>query len=113
VATEGEGSSPSIDDVVQEIVNRIVRVAHPRTIVLFGSAARGEMRPDSDLDFLVIVAGPVHRGRLTQAIYLDLIGVGYPADIVVVDTDDVVRYRGNRNTVIGPALDEGKIVYAA
>jgi uncharacterized protein len=50
-----------MDQIVRVIVDRIVKVAHPRAIVLFGSAARGQMRPDSDLDFLIVVAGPVHR----------------------------------------------------
>src|SRR5713101_3036301 len=36
--------------IVADIVERIVRAASPEKIVLFGSAARGEMGPDSDLD---------------------------------------------------------------
>ena len=45
---------------LQEIVRRIVQVAQPEKIILFGSAARGEMGPHSDVDLLVIKSG-VHQ----------------------------------------------------
>ena len=64
------------EDALAEIIRRIVRVAAPERIVLFGSAARGEAGPDSDLDLLVIKPGHYHRGRVTDAIYRSLIGVG-------------------------------------
>ncbi len=51
---------------LDDIVRRIVEVDQPERIILFGSAARGEMGPDSDLDLLVIKSGQYHRGRLTE-----------------------------------------------
>jgi len=41
-------------DMLDEIVKRVVAVADPDKIILFGSAARGEMGPNSDLDLLII-----------------------------------------------------------
>ena len=52
--------------VLDEIVRRIVEVAAPEKIILFGSAARGEMGPHSDVDLLVIKSGVTHRGRLND-----------------------------------------------
>jgi len=98
-------------EVLEEIVRRIVEVAQPEKIVLFGSAARGEMGPDSDVDLLVITSG-VHRRRLTQAIYMNLFGVGQAVDVVVVTPQDVERYKDSVALVIEPALREGKVVYA-
>jgi uncharacterized protein len=100
-------------DVLAEIVRRIVRVAAPERIVLFGSAARGEAGSASDLDLLVIKPGYYHRGRLTEEIYLSLIGVGAAVDVVVVTPEDVERYREAPALVIAPALREGRVVYAA
>jgi predicted nucleotidyltransferase len=100
-------------DALAEIIRRIVRVAAPERIVLFGSAARGEAGPESDLDLLVIKPGRYHRGRLTDAIYRSLIGVGRAVDVVVVTPEDVDRYRDARGLVIAPALREGRVVYAA
>jgi len=48
-----------------DIVRRVVEAAQPDKIILFGSAARGEMGPDSDIDLLVIKRGRFNRRRLT------------------------------------------------
>lgn len=77
-----------------EIIRRIIEVAQPEKIILFGSAARGEMGPDSDLDFLVVKRGAKHRRRLAQQIYLNLFGITVPVDVVVVTPEDVQAYAG-------------------
>ena len=98
--------------VLDEIVRRIVEVAAPERIILFGSAARDDMGPHSDVDLLVIKAGQFHRGRLTEEIYMNLIGVGQAVDVVVVTPEDVEQYRDSPALVIAPAMQEGKVVYA-
>ncbi|MBI4678690.1 MAG: nucleotidyltransferase domain-containing protein [Elusimicrobia bacterium] len=47
-----------------EVIRRVVEVAHPDRIILFGSWARGEADPDSGLDLLVVKSGVSHRRRL-------------------------------------------------
>lgn len=101
------------EDKLDEIVRRIVEVTDPVKIVLFGSAARGQMGPHSDADFLVIVEPPADRIGLAQGIYRNLRSVRQPVDIVVVTTEDVERYRDFPALVIHPALTEGRTVYAA
>ena len=98
--------------VLDEIVRRIVAVAQPEKIILFGSAARGEMNRHSDLDVLVVKAG-VHRGDMTESIYRHLRGVEAAVDVIVVTPADVERYRNSHALVIKPALREGKVIYAA
>ena len=71
------------------------------------------MGPHSDLDLLVVKRGAFHRGRVTEAIYMNLIGVGHAVDVIVVTPEDVERYRDSHALVIAPALREGKVVYAA
>ncbi len=99
--------------LVDEIVRRIVEVAQPERIVLFGSAARGHVGPDSDLDLMVIKSGVSHRRRLAQQIHLNLFGLGVPVDIIVVTPEDIRAFGEKVGTVIGPALREGKEIYAA
>jgi predicted nucleotidyltransferase len=99
--------------ILDEIIHRIVEVAHPDKIILFGSAARDQMDANSDVDLLVIKGGNFHRGRLTEEIYMNLFGVGQAVDIVVVTPEDVERYRDSMALIIRPALEEGKVVYAA
>jgi len=101
------------NEVLADVIRRIVRVAALERILLFGSTARGEAGPDSDLDLLVIKAGQYHRRDLAGEIYKNLRGVGRAVDIVVVTPEDVERYRDSFALVIAPALREGRVVYAA
>jgi len=96
---------------IEDIVRRIVDVAQPEKIILFGSAARGEERPDSDVDILVVKKG-AQRRRLAGEIYQRLMGVGRAIDVVVVTPEDIERYGSSPALVICPALREGKVVYA-
>ena len=98
------------DDCLREIVRRIVEVARPEQIILFGSAARDEMDEDSDVDLLVVKSG-AHRRQLAQAIYSRMFGVGKAVDIVVVTPEYVRTYGDCTALVIESALREGKIVY--
>ena len=98
--------------ILADVIKRVVEAADPEKIVLFGSAARGTMGPDSDLDLLVIKGGKFNRHRVTTAIYRHLSGeIG--VDAVVVTPEEVERYRDAHCLVICPALREGKVVYEA
>jgi predicted nucleotidyltransferase len=97
--------------VLADIVNRIVRAAKPQKIVLFGSAARGEMGPDSDYDLLVIKGGKFNYWRLMRKIQEHLTGKKAAVDVVLWRAEDVERYRDSHCLVICPALKEGKVVY--
>ena len=99
--------------VLDKIVRRIVKVAKPEKIIMFGSAARGKMGPNSDVDLLVIKRGKYHKGRLSERIYMNMHGVGQAVDVIVVTPEDVERYKDSFALVIYPALKEGKVVYAA
>ena len=98
--------------VLQEIVRRIVQVALPERIILFGSAARGEGGPDSDID-LLIVKSNVHRRRLAMDLYEALSDLGQPVDLIVATPEDLARYGHSPALVLEPALREGKVIYAA
>ena len=98
--------------VLDEIVRRIVEVAQPERIILFGSAAREEMSRDSDIDLLVVKDTP-HRRRLAARIYRRLYGVGAAVDVIVVTPADLKRYRNSHALVIKQALREGTVVYDA
>ena len=99
--------------IIDELTQRIAEVVHPLRIILFGSAARGEMGPDSDLDVLVIMPDGIHRGRTTQKILRHLWGLGFAKDIVVVTESDVREHGSNPYMIIKTALEEGREVYHA
>jgi predicted nucleotidyltransferase len=101
------------EETLQKIISRVVEVAKPEKIILFGSAARGQMGPHSDVDLLVIKRGKFHQGHVTGEIYMNLHGVGQAVDVILVTPEQVERYRNTHFLVIAPALREGKEVYHA
>lgn len=98
--------------VLDEVIRRVVQVAQPEKIILFGSAARGRMGPHSDLDLLVVRAG-VDALDLMGDIYRNIRGVGAAIDAIVASPDDLERYRDSYGMVIREALREGRVVYEA
>ena len=97
-------------ETLDDIIRRVVEVAQPERIVLFGSAARGEMGPHSDVDILV-VKDCASRRSLSAKIRQNLYRVQVPMDVIVVTPDDVNRFKDTHGLVIKPALKEGTVVY--
>ena len=98
---------------IDELVQRIVEVVHPLRVILFGSAAGGEMGPNSDLAVLVVMPDGVHRRETAQEIYRHLWGFGFAKGIIVVTESDIREYGSNPYMIIKSALEEGKELYHA
>jgi uncharacterized protein len=94
-----------------EITERIVNASQPEKIILFGSFARGDFDPDSDLDLLVVISG-VDRPR-TESTRLRgvLRGLLVPVDIVVVTPEQLEELGEIPGMIYRTALREGKVVY--
>ena len=95
---------------LDSIIARIVDVAEPEKIILFGSAAHGGMDRNSDVDLLIIKEG-VDPLDLMARVYRRLHGVGAAVDAIVVSPDDVERFKDSHALVIKPALQGGRVVY--
>ena len=95
---------------LDDIIRRVVEVAEPERIILFGSAARDEMNLHSDVDLLVVKDAPDLR-QLTARIYQGLSGVGAAVDIVMITPQDMERYKDTHALIIKPALREGTVMY--
>lgn len=98
---------------VDELVRRIVEEVHPLRIILFGSAARREAEPRSDIDLLVVMPEGVHRRRTAQLLYQNVMGVGIPFDILVATSGDLEKHKDNIGLIYRTILQEGREVYAA
>lgn len=110
-------ATPSIDGkvdpgVLAEVIRRVVDVAQPQRIILFGSAARGDMNRHSDVDLLVVKDGG-DPWTVMGEIYGNLRGVGAAVDAIVVTPEQVELYKDCHALVIKPALREGRVVYEA
>ena len=95
---------------LNDIVQRVVEAAQPQQVILFGSAARRDMGPHSDVDILVVKDG-ANRRDLSARIRRNLYGVRVAVDVIVVTTDDLERFKDSHGMVIKPALREGTVVY--
>ncbi len=102
------------DAVIAEAGQRLARAAgESAQVILFGSHARGDAGPDSDLDFLVIE--PEVRNRRQESVRLrrELRGLGVAADVIVVSADHVAEWGSVKSTMLHQALAEGRVVAAA
>jgi len=109
VATETGLPQAMLDSLVQ----RIAEAVQPTRIILFGSAVRGQMGPDSDLDILVVMPDGAHRRRTAQTLYRCLMGLGMAKDVIVATETDIRDHADNPSLVLYPALREGRVIYAA
>ena len=57
-----------LDSILREFRRRLEEIYGPRLLrlVLFGSQARGDADPDSDIDVLIVLAGPLDDWAETQ-----------------------------------------------
>jgi len=97
--------------LLKEIVRRILAVSNPEQIILFGSYARREPGPDSDLDLLVIERGVTAPRQESVRLRRALRGLLVPIDVIVATPQQVRRYRNTPGLIYGPALREGKVLY--
>ncbi|HOZ45837.1 MAG TPA: nucleotidyltransferase domain-containing protein [Candidatus Hydrogenedentes bacterium] len=98
---------------LDEIVRRILSVASPEKIILFGSAATGEMTPDSDIDLLIVEAEPGDQRLESVRIHAALRGLDYAFDVIVIGRE---WFEASKNVIGGiayPANKYGKVIHDA
>ena len=99
------------DETIQQIVETIAIHLSPRRIILFGSYARGETGPDSDLDIFVELDPPLPargRGSLIKRLFDP-----YPCsmDIVVYSPEEVAYWKQAPASLVASVLREGRVLY--
>lgn len=101
----------TFQDQIEQAGKRIAAAARsPARVILFGSAVRGELTPDSDVDFLVIEREV--NDRVDEAVRLrDAVGrIGVPVDVIVMDEALARRRAKVRGTMAYHALREGRVI---
>jgi predicted nucleotidyltransferase len=96
---------------IRQIVDQIVGLVHPVRVILFGSAASGRVRRDSDLDFLVVVPEGQRPEELTDRLNMEVRSRPMPCDFMVVTETTLRRNRDNPGLIYGEILARGKEVY--
>jgi len=102
---------PRDDDLIGDIVRRIVQTAQPEKIILFGSRARGDARPNSDFDVLVIKESSEPGYRRDAPLYVALAGLPVEVDVLVYTPEEVAEWAQVPQAFVTTATREGKTVY--
>ena len=101
------------DELVQEVARRILTVVRPDRIILFGSAASGQLSDDSDLDILVLETRTGNtrdeRVRISDA----LRGLGFSCDVFVMQTENFEESKDVIGGLAYPANRYGRVIYEA
>jgi predicted nucleotidyltransferase len=102
----------SLSDI-QILADKIVREFRPEKIILFGSHGRGDARPDSDVDLMVIMNSGEHPARLAAEITHRVHPRRYPLDLIV-RSPETIRTRLKMNDwFVRDVMREGRVLYAA
>ena len=101
------------EQLVREIVRRVLSVAQPERIILFGSAVTGQMTRDSDIDLLIVEPAPANTHEESVKIRRGLGRLGFPIDVIVMSAG---RFEETKHVIGGiafPANKYGRVIYEA
>lgn len=99
------------EEIISEIVRRLVKAAHPLKLILFGSYAKGTENEDSDFDILVIEENVVSRYQEILKLRKSLRGIMIPIDLLVISEADFKERSELPSNVYYWANKEGKVIY--
>ena len=95
---------------ISAFAKKVAELYNPQKIILFGSYAYGQPRPDSDVDILVIMAFK-GKGFRTSLEILKKTDPDFSIDLLARLPEDTERRYREGDPLIRMALDQGKILY--
>ena len=102
------------EETVREVVRRLVEYYEPQRVYLIGSTARGEDRPESDLDFVVVLPDNAPREKLIGGeVHRKLRGIPAAVDVVPFRRSTFEARAGWLMSLPAIALREGRLEYDA
>jgi predicted nucleotidyltransferase len=101
------------NEAISEMTERIVQRFHPVRVILFGSHARGDARPDSDVDLLVVLPQVENKRESAVAIQRELSDIPIAKDIIITTPSELERFGDMIGLIYRPALREGRVLYEA
>ncbi len=99
------------EELLSTAVSRLVDRFQPLRIILFGSRARGQARPDSDVDLLVVLPHVGNKHQTLVSMLRVLADLPVPVDVIPTDPDELARRACVVGTVLHSAVLEGKVIY--
>ncbi|MFA4966943.1 MAG: nucleotidyltransferase domain-containing protein [Candidatus Margulisiibacteriota bacterium] len=101
----------NIQKEIDSISRQIVEKYKPQKIILFGSAASGKFKPDSDLDFLIVKDNVPYLGRDRNRELNKLIERNTPADFLIYKSSEFEKYFNLGDPFLKAIVRDGRIIY--
>jgi predicted nucleotidyltransferase len=111
VGIQPHGFAPVTEEVLAEMVRRIVTALQPEKILLFGSYVYGTPSGDSDVDLLVILDTPSRPADRYLAVSRLLRPRPFPLDILVKTPDEIVQALVKGDAFIREIVTQGRVLY--
>lgn len=99
------------NEAISEMTERIVQRFHPVRVILFGSHARGDARPDSDVDLLVVLPQVENKRESAVQIRQVLADLPVSKDVIVTSPEEIEQKGHLVSSILRPALREGVVLY--
>jgi predicted nucleotidyltransferase len=103
-------SHQETDTRSQQLLDIILAVCRPVSVILFGSAGRYELTPSSDLDVVVVFSTVSDLKAAQKPLYAQSGALPFPVDFLLVDKDTY-----ERKSLVGGALfdarSEGRVLW--
>lgn len=102
-----------INDQIKQITEIIINDYKPDKVILFGSRARGDVRPDSDVDILVVSDKEKNMPRYKRGLQVrvKLSSILIPKDILFYTHEDFSRWRNVKQSFVSTVIREGLVLY--
>jgi predicted nucleotidyltransferase len=98
------------EKLVAEAGRRLAAAAPDAQVILFGSHAREEANPHSDVNFLVVETEVANEAEESVRLHRTLRDLRLPADVIVVSRDYAERWRDVRGGIVHAALTQGRVL---
>lgn len=98
------------ETLVAEAGHRLAAASPGAQVILFGSHARGEAGPHSDVDFLVIEPEVANEAEESVRMHRTLRDLRMPATVIVVSREYADRWREVRGGVVHEAFSQGRVL---
>ncbi len=108
----GRWDGRTLSEIVPLVVDEVVAAVDPLEVILFGSVARGDDGPDSDIDLLVVFdhVDPSEKRSLMAHVRRSITTVA-PIDVLVTDESEIDARRDHVGSILYWPLREGRSVY--
>ena len=100
------------EDDIRSVAKRFAEAIDAEQVILFGSHARMEAGPNSDVDLLVIAKSDLPRHKRTRDLYKLIRPYPFGMDLLVYTPAEIERGMRSRNSFVSRVLREGKTIYA-